>query len=180
MLKGMALFDEGQNVIKTLKKDPKVKALHVMGFSAGGHFAGMMTSMMHKEIAKTVLCYPVVTATLPHRHQASFVHLMGRALTDEEEVMFSLEKHVPDHSGPLFLMFTNDDETVSPENSRLLMKAYQEKGLDVVTCIFDHGPHGVSLATKEVSFESMDPIEFERLFAPLQVWFTNALAFLRS
>ncbi len=180
MLEGMALFDEGKAVIKTLKAHPMVRRLHVMGFSAGGHFAGMMTSICPEVIDRTVLCYPVVTTTKPHRHEASFKNLMGRSLSPEEETMFSLEKRVPDTAGPLFLMHTKDDETVNFENSRLLETAYRKKGLDIVTSYYEHGPHGVSLATKEVAFESMDPFHFERLYAPLQVWFSKALAFLTS
>lgn len=141
--------------------------IFIIGFSAGGHLAastGILwkTDAVQKalgasaedptEIGKPngmLLSYPVITSG-EFAHKGSFHHLCNtKEPTEEELLLFSLEKHVDETSAPLFLWHTFTDNAVPVQNSLLLANAYAEYKLPFEMHIFPEGSHGLSLATEE-------------------------------
>jgi acetyl esterase/lipase len=179
-LKGSDLFAEGKRLLEDLAERNDVRRLFVMGFSAGGHFAGMMAASLPGVVRRAVLCYPVVTALEDVSHSPSFSNLFGHVPTEDEKRQVSLERLVHPEMGPVFLMHTEDDPVVSVRNTYLLDEALQKHDVPVTLWLRKHGPHGVSLATHDVSFEDMDADLFEREYGHLQGWFLDAVRFLRS
>jgi acetyl esterase/lipase len=179
-LEGFDLFAEGRRLIEDLAKMEHVRQVFVMGFSAGGHFAGMMAASLPRVVRRSVLCYPVVTACGDASHDASFSNLFGHTPSESEKRSVSLERLVSRDMGPVFMMHTQDDSVVSVKNTFLLEEALQKHDVPVTPWIREHGPHGVSLATHDVSFEDMDADLFEREYGHLQGWFLDAVRFLRS
>lgn len=158
-----------------------------LGFSAGGHLAACSGTMWNKpEIYRPlkkkspafrpdalVLCYPVITSG-SHAHRESFVKLLGDRY-DELLDAVSIEKHVSRKTPPVFLWHTADDTTVPVENTLLMDKALEAKGVDHETRVYPHGSHGQSLADRTV----FAPDAMHRLSVPCSVWVSHCDAWLQ-
>ena len=119
----------------------------VLGFSAGGHFAG------HAALAPdgpararpdfAILCYSVVsmvTAT----HQSSREQLLGADASDELRVSTSLELLVRPDSPPFFVWATAEDDMVPVvEHAYPLGAALARNGVSHEFHVFERGAHGV-------------------------------------
>lgn len=68
--------DEGLKMIDDIKNNPQVRSLFIIGFSAGAHYA-LMLSIESSIIDKTILAYPVISADKKIRHEGSIKNLLG-------------------------------------------------------------------------------------------------------
>lgn len=161
--------------------------LAAIGFSAGGHLAGMLSMLWEEpEIVSVlgdrvkdarpdavVLSYPVIT-------MGERTHGGTRdVITGGSEVLLqrlSLENRVSKKAAPAFLWHTQEDDCVPVENSLLLASAYRKAGVPFAMHIFEHGPHGLSL----VSSETNDQTEYDTQLAPVGKWFSLSLDWLKS
>jgi acetyl esterase/lipase len=173
------ILDEGGQVLKMLKKNPLIHRIFLIGFSAGAHFAGMLMSRFSSLVSKTILAYPVVTTNPKYWNQGSIHHLLGNDLSKERLNKVSLEYQMHDQVSPVFIMHTMDDQSVLVENSLLLIESLKSHHVLVEAHLYPTGRHGVSLATKETSFEDMDPNLFVKEFGYLSGWIDLAKDFLR-
>jgi len=137
----------------------------VIGFSAGGHLAGWLSTMWHNEeimkrcgITKrgenrpdaAVLCYPVMTSG-EKAHKGSFYNILGtKEPTEEQLELYSLEKRVTDETPPCFLWHTFEDASVPVENSLYMAEALSAHKVHFELHVFPWGGHGMSLCTSEV------------------------------
>ena len=80
---------------------------------------------------------------------------------------------------PVFIMHTMDDLSVPVENSLLLIDALKRYHIPVEAHLYPKGRHGLSLATKETTFEDMNPDLFIQEFGYLSGWIELAKDFLR-
>jgi len=133
----------------------------VCGFSAGGHltaslaaywsnpgfFGGNKSPEAYRPNA-VLLCYAVLSAGM-FRHDGSFVNLAG-SLNPQDLAPFSMEWQISPLHPPAFLWSTGDDEAVPVQNSLLYALKLSEYQIPYELHVFPHGPHGLSLATKEV------------------------------
>ena len=136
----------------------------VIGFSAGGHLAGYISTAWHrKEIADilgidnqlckpnaAVLCYPVVTNNVP-THKGSFDHLLGADRSKELEDSANLDMLVDERTCPCFIWHTATDTCVPVANSLAMARALTDKNIGCELHIFPDGPHGLGRATAEVA-----------------------------
>lgn len=136
----------------------------VIGFSAGGHLAGFISTAWHrKEIADklcidnqlckpnaAILCYPVVTNNVP-THKGSFDNLLGADRTPELDKTANLDELVDENTCPCFIWHTATDEAVPVANSLALAKALTDKGIGCEMHIFPFGYHGLGRATAETA-----------------------------
>lgn len=134
-----------------------------IGFSAGGHLAGMLATLFAdkyvsealKEKAVSarpdavVLSYPVITSVKTHAGTMQTISGGNAELAD----YLSLEKRVTEFSVPAFIWATADDNAVPVESSLKMAVAYREAGVQFELHIFKTGVHGLSLATNETSRE---------------------------
>ena len=129
----------------------------IMGFSAGGHLAGMACEFFDKyeeytdEIDKIsakpdlgILCYPVVSLCEDYAHQGSVKNLLG----DDEILLknLSLEKNVREDMPKMFVWHTAMDQIVNVKNSLELGISFSEKNVPFYLHIFQNGLHSVDLA----------------------------------
>ncbi len=135
----------------------------VVGFSAGGHLVGLI-STKHKEAEKmlglpenatrpsgSVYCYPVISTFCP-THGGSFFHLTGKQvdeLTEQEARFYSIDTNVTPDTPPAFIWHTAEDQAVPVLNSFRLGEAYIKAGVPVSMHIYPYGPHGIALATEQ-------------------------------
>jgi len=149
----------------------------VMGFSAGGHVAGLAAtrfaaqSYAPVDAADTLsakptvvaMCYPVVTATLPYAHKESARNLTGANPTDVQRDYASVEKHVPADAPPTFVCATTDDPVVPMQNSILMFEALKAQKIASELHLYEGATHGFPLRARS---------------GELLPWATTALAFM--
>ena len=130
-----------------------------MGSSAGGHLAGLtMISDPNGNGASpdpvervsarpdfVILCYPVVTMDGKYAHWRSRENLLGSSPPQELCDGLSLEKRISSDCPPVFMWLTLEDETVDPENGRMLLAALEQKKIFHRAYFYPHGPHGMGL-----------------------------------
>jgi len=163
------------------------QAIIPMGFSAGGHLAGCAGTMWNRpEIYRplkkkspafrpdgVILCYPVITSG-EKAHRGSFENLLGDRY-DELAGTVSLERRVTRKTPPMFLWHTADDTTVPLENSLLMAKALEARGVESELRVYPHGSHGQSLADWTV----FAPQEMHRLSVSCSIWVEHCDAWLQ-
>ena len=130
----------------------------VVGLSAGGHLAAMLSnicfeSKMIELLGRrcvslrpnaTVLCYPVITMG-EFTHESSCKIITGG--DDSLRDMLSMEKAVNKNSPPCFIWACADDTKVPLENTLGYVTAYRKTGVPFELHVFQCGGHGLSLAT---------------------------------
>ena len=137
------------------------KRIGVLGFSAGGHLASTAathfdegvrdsTDSIERESSRpdaAILVYPVITMTDPFTHGGSRQNLLGQSPSPELVELLSNEKRVTERTPPVFLLHTSDDGAVPMENSLLFAMACRKMHVPVELHSFEHGPHGIGLAS---------------------------------
>lgn len=132
----------------------------VMGFSAGGHVASTAgthfddgnpnaTDPIEKASSRPdllILCYPVITMTLPFAHPGSRQNLIGKEPPQELIDLMSNEKQITVKTPPAFLFHTTDDATVPVENSMMFAAALRKAKVPYELHVYETGKHGVGLA----------------------------------
>ena len=154
-------------------RDPSKVA--VLGASAGGHLAGLLTARPDATYAPTdaadalshrpdlsILMYPVATMADPFVHAGSRTHLLGAAPASELIARYSLERMDWTGAPPVFLLHAIDDASVPAENSLQLLSALRAARVPAEAHLFQEGGHGFGV----------------RLIAgrPAEVWPALALA----
>jgi acetyl esterase/lipase len=121
----------------------------LIGFSAGGHAAGMAAfapgATADERVDAAILCYPVVSMELA-THAGSRQQLLGDAPTAEERAATSVDRLVTAGAPPVFVWHTVADEVVPVEHSYLLGAALAAAGIAHELHVFPDGPHGIGMA----------------------------------
>lgn len=122
-----------------------VDKVGLLGFSAGGHAAGLSALAGPERVDAAILGYPVVSMLLD-THAGSRENLIGLDATPELRAATSLETLVTPASPPMFLWHTAADAAVPVEHSYLLAQALAAAGVSHALHVFPHGRHGLGLA----------------------------------
>jgi acetyl esterase/lipase len=136
----------------------------VMGFSAGGHLASLLSTQPRlwldpdDDLAPAisarpdlvVLAYPLISfieGYRPGAFVASVENFFGRRdVTEDERRRFSSELHVEATHPPVFIWTTEDDALVPYTHSTAFVAACQHAHVPVTFKLYPHGPHGMGLA----------------------------------
>lgn len=134
----------------------------ILGFSAGGHVASTIGT--HFDAGKAdaadeiervssrpdlmVLVYPVITMK-EFTHAGSKKLLLGENPSPELMTLLSNDEQVTKDTPPAFLVHTADDAGVSVENSLRFAQAMRRAKVPVELHVYEHGPHGFGLGTKD-------------------------------
>lgn len=157
-----------------------------VGFSAGGHLAGMLATLFGEEPVRAalgtrdvrpdavILAYPVLTTEEGYTHEPTARFISGgdpalrRAL--------SLETRVTAQNVPAFLWHTADDEIAPVESSLRMAAAYREHGVPFSLHIFESGVHGLSVSDPETSDREGDAFDNPAV----KSWLPLAFGWLRE
>lgn len=116
------------------------------GFSAGGHVALAAGLVGEHKPNAMVLNYPAVT--VPNMPGVNYMIklLTGKEeATDEDSAYVSLANHITKEAPPVFLAATAED-MLTGYGALPVAQKYSALGLGYELHIFQHGPHGYSLA----------------------------------
>ncbi|MET0749091.1 MAG: alpha/beta hydrolase [Rhizobium sp.] len=142
--------------------------LGVMGFSAGGHVAGMLATGAAEEfyvnsdeidnspskVAFAALLYPVVTMMAPFDQTMSRLKICGKQPSQDMRETFSVEQHVTKDTPPTFIAHAMDDPIVPVDHSLMLFQALRSAKIDTELHIFQSGGHGWGMGKTRPSVRS--------------------------
>ena len=150
------------------KVDPK--RIGIMGSSAGGHLAS--TLVTHFDAGKPdaadpidrqssrpdlgILCYAVISLG-QYTHQGSKNNLLGKDPSPELVRELSNELQVTKDTPPCFIWHTYEDSAVPVENSMQFAEALRKAGVPYDLHIYQQGPHGLGLGTRDWNPEKRHP-----------------------
>jgi len=123
----------------------------VCGFSAGGHLALSAGLLAQNKPDAMILGYPAASA--PNYPGADFMLklLTGKeTVTDADASQFDLVPQIGKNAPPVFIMATAQD-VLTGMGALPIAQKYCQLGLDYEIHIFQHGPHGYSLANETTS-----------------------------
>lgn len=170
---------EALKVLEELKHNPLIDKIYVIGFSAGGHFAVMLSTLYYEYINKLIICYPVITANPRYAHKGSLENLLGDHINTDLLEDVSLEKHIHPLFPPTFIMHTITDESVPVENSLALIEALKANKVYQEAHLYPTGRHGLSIVTKDVAFVDMGQENFMDAYGYIHDWVRLAKLFLK-
>lgn len=126
----------------------------IWGSSAGGHLAasfgtenmGYLKFGLPRPKA-LILAYPVISMDKCYSHQGTHNRLLGKDATKEMEDFTSIEKHVTKSFPPTFIWCGENDQTVNPENTRMMENALKQVGVPYNARIYHDASHGIGPGT---------------------------------
>lgn len=129
------------------REDWHVEQLGVMGFSAGGHLASTAATHWTDSLYRPdfqVLFYPVISMDSAITHMGSRHYLLGDEPTDEMVRLYSNELQVTDETPEAFIVLSQDDDVVAPENTYRYREALEAHGVACTMLLLPWGSHGWS------------------------------------
>jgi acetyl esterase/lipase len=160
----MAPFQDGQRAIRIIRSQANrfninPEKIGVLGFSAGGHLAGMITTQWAHQFSTlndsidqisakpnfAALLYPVISMQEPLDHTHAYKSLMGKKHDLLEQVFFSVNLHVNDQTAPIFLAHSIDDPIAPVQHSLDMQMALKKHNTPYEFHLFKNGGHGWGL-----------------------------------
>lgn len=157
----VAPFQDAQRAMRRLRADAAALGIDpahigVLGFSAGGHLAGITATRFDAAFYAAVdaidrqssrpdfaaLIYPVISLQAPLDTTQASRRLSAQA---DAATAYSVQLHVTRNTPPVFLAHAVDDPVASVDHSRLIADALLREHVPVELHLFEHGGHGWGL-----------------------------------
>jgi acetyl esterase/lipase len=130
-------------------RDAGAVRIGLIGFSAGGHLAGLAAlapgAPAGEAVDFAVLGY-AITSMETETYRPARLILLGEDATPEQRRATSLNALVTPSSPPFFIWHTAEDAYVPPEHTYLLAASLADHGVPHAAHVFAHGPHSLGLA----------------------------------
>jgi acetyl esterase/lipase len=130
-------------------RDGGAERIGLIGFSAGGHLAGLAAlapgGSRSDAVDFAVLGYPITSMETETYRPARMI-LLGEDATPDLRRATSLDALVNRSSAPFFLWHTAEDPYVPPEHTYRLARSLAANGVPHSAHVFAHGPHSLGLA----------------------------------
>jgi len=117
----------------------------LMGFSAGGHLAGLATLAPEESLDFAVLGY-AITSMETETYRPARLILLGEDASPQLRRSTSLDSLVTAQSPPFFVWHTAEDPYVPPEHTYRFASALAASHVPHAVHLFAHGPHSLGLA----------------------------------
>ena len=130
-------------------RDGGAERIGLIGFSAGGHLAGLAAlapgADADRVVDFAVLGY-AITSMETETYRPARVILLGEDATPALRRATSLDALVTESSPPFFLWHTAEDAYVPPEHTYRLAASLAAHQVPHTAHVFAHGPHSLGLA----------------------------------
>ena len=130
-------------------RDGGAERVGLIGFSAGGHLAGLAALAPGADPGEAVdfavLGY-AITSMETETYRPARLILLGENATPEQRRATSLDALVTPSSPPFFAWHTAEDAYVPPEHTYRLAASLAAHGVPHAAHVFAHGPHSLGLA----------------------------------
>ena len=130
-------------------RDEGAERIGLIGFSAGGHLAGLAALAPGADPGEAVdfavLGY-AITSMETETYRPARLILLGDDATPELRRATSLDALVTRSSPPFFVWHTAEDDYVPPEHTYRLAASLAAHGVAHAAHVFAHGPHSLGLA----------------------------------
>ncbi len=155
----------------------KFKDLFIMGFSAGGHLAGIGGTDVNSSLLKgMILCYPVINFE-KETHIGTRDNFLGKYNLDSEyQHNFSIDNRVTKNTPPTYIWTTLEDQTVPPSNTTRMEEALSKNNVYHEMKLYPHGRHGLALGD-ETAIKDGDT---SYVIPEVQDWPNNVDAFIKK
>jgi acetyl esterase/lipase len=131
------------------RREQGADRIGLIGFSAGGHLAGLAALTPGDDRGETVnfavLGY-AITSMETEAYRPARLILLGEDATPSMRRSTSLDSLVTASSPPFFLWHTAEDAYVPPEHSYRLATALAAHEIPHTVHVYPHGPHSLGLA----------------------------------
>jgi len=121
----------------------------LIGFSAGGHLAGLAAlapgAASDETVQFAVLGY-AITSMETETYRPARLILLGEDASPQLRRSTSLDSLVTPASPPFFVWHTAEDPYVPPEHTYRFASALAASGVPHAVHVFTHGPHSLGLA----------------------------------
>jgi acetyl esterase/lipase len=121
----------------------------LIGFSAGGHLAGLAAlapgAAPEQTVQFAVLGY-AITSMQTETYRPARLILLGEDASPQLRRSTSLDALVTPQSPPFFVWHTAEDPYVPAEHTYRFASALTASGVPHAVHVFAHGPHGLGLA----------------------------------
>jgi acetyl esterase/lipase len=125
------------------------RRIDLIGFSAGGHLAGLAAlapgAATNETVQFAVLGY-AITSMETETYRPARLILLGEDASPQLRRSTSLDSLVMPQSPPLFAWHTAEDRYVPPEHTYRLASALAASDVPHAVHVFAHGPHSLGLA----------------------------------
>jgi len=125
------------------------RRIGLIGFSAGGHLAGLAAlapgAAADQTVQFAVLGY-AITSMQTETYRPARLILLGQDASSHLRRSTSLDALVTPQSPPFFVWHTAEDPYVPPEHTYRLASALAASQVPHAVHVFAHGPHGLGLA----------------------------------
>ncbi|HTG56383.1 MAG TPA: alpha/beta hydrolase [Niabella sp.] len=171
----IAPLQDAQRAVKYIRANASAwkidtNRLGVMGISAGGHLAAMLSTQT-KDVSEvndgldmtdhhpdfSVLLSPVITMSV-WSHKGSRGNLLGSDTSAARIEQYSMEKQVTAATPPSFLVHAVNDKTVNVHNSLLYYNALIDNHVNASIHTFPQGGHGIRVTENPGSTELWLPL----------------------
>lgn len=169
-------YNQGLDSIELLSQ--KFKKIILIGFSAGGHLAGIIGTSQKEKLFNTVgmiLCYPVISF-VQKPHEGSRDNFFGDYLEKNEEnlKLFSVELRVNSTTLPTFIWTIRNDTLVPFENTLYMVGKLKEYNVLHDYRIFEEGVHGMVFADQIIIEDGVEQYKYKEA----SKWLGLALDFI--
>lgn len=138
--------EEALRIVKEMAKEWNINSgdIGIMGSSAGGHLASTIATHSKPEAlpAFQILFYPVISMCDSMTHSQSRRNLLGKDYTNELVEKYSNDKQVKSNTPRAFIVFSDDDDGVTPLNGIYYYNALKVNNVPASLHIYPSGGHG--------------------------------------
>src|SRR4051794_20871624 len=130
-------------------RDGGAERIGLVGFSAGGHLAGLAALAPDAEAGEAVVFAVLgyaITSMETETYRPARLVLLGDDASPELRHATSLDALVTRSSPPFFVWHTAEDAYVPPEHTYRLAASLAAHGVPHSAHVFAHGPHSLGLA----------------------------------
>jgi acetyl esterase/lipase len=131
------------------RRDAGADRIGIIGFSAGGHLAGLAAlapSRDDRESVDFVVLGYAITSMETETYRPARIVLLGEHASPQLRRETSLDALVTPSAPPFFIWHTAEDIYVPPEHTYRLAAALAADDVAHAVHVFAHGPHSLGLA----------------------------------